>query len=257
MAPLLFILPVDALAVCTTQVCLYGALTGFQSASVPGGIPLLQYADDTTFFIQGSTAAWHNLSTMLDIFSDFSGLCLNRAKSTLVGFGLSAEELAGCAQTLATPIAGLPIWYLGVPLVDRRLLIQDWHPVIEKVETRLGGWRARLLSRGGRLVLLKPVLAAIPIYYMSIFRMLAVVIRCLEKIMQSFFWRGTQPDVTRGAALVAWKTVCRPVSQGSLGIRNLLHTNMALLSRWVCRLMQPSDDLVSVVLRDGYGSLLD
>ena len=51
LAPLLFILAVDALAVCTAQVCAHGALTGFQSTSVPGGIPLLQYVNDTTFFI--------------------------------------------------------------------------------------------------------------------------------------------------------------------------------------------------------------
>ena len=57
--------------------------------------------------------------------------------------------------------------------------------------------------------------------------------------------------------LVAWKIVCRPASQGGLGIRNLLHTNMAMLSKWVCQLMHPPDDLISVVLRDGYGPLLD
>ena len=97
----------------------------------------------------------------------------------------------------------------------------------------------------------------IPIHYMLIFRILARVRRCLEKIMRSFLWRGTQPEETRGAALVAWKIMCRPVSHGGLGKRNLLHTNMALLTKWVCRLMQPSDDLVSVVLRDGYRPLLD
>ena len=155
------------------------------------------------------------------------------------------------------PIVGLRIRYLGVPLVDRRLRLQDWHPVIEKVETHLGGWRARLLSRGGCLVFLKTVLIAIPIYYMSIFRMSAGVRRGLEKIMRSFFWRGPQPEETRVAALVSWKTMCRPMSQGGLGIRDLLNTNMALLTKWVCRLMQPSDDLVSAVLRDGYGPLLD
>ena len=51
LAPLLFILAVDALVVCTSQVCLRGAMTGFQSASIPGGIPLLQYADDMVFII--------------------------------------------------------------------------------------------------------------------------------------------------------------------------------------------------------------
>ena len=134
-------------------------------------------------------AAAQTLSIMIDIFSDFSGLRLNRAKSTFVGFGLSEEEMRRCSQIMATPIGVLPIRYLGVPLVDRRLRIQDWQPVFEKVETRLGGWRARLISRGGRLILLKAVLAAIPIYYMSIFTMPVGVRRLLEKIMRSFLWR--------------------------------------------------------------------
>ena len=147
--------------------------------------------------------AAQTLSTMMDIFSDFSGLRLNRAKFTFVGFGLSEEEMGGCSQILATPIGVLPIRYLGMPLVNRRLRIQDWQPVFEKVETRLGGWRARLLSRGGCLILLKAVLAAIPIYFMSIFMMSAGVRRRLEKIMRSFFGSGSQPDESRGAALVA------------------------------------------------------
>ena len=77
LAPLLFILAADALAVCTLQLCRSGSLTDFQSPSVPSCVPLLQYADDMTFFIQGSWAAAHTLSTMMDIFSDFSGLQLN------------------------------------------------------------------------------------------------------------------------------------------------------------------------------------
>ena len=225
LAPLLFILAVDALAVCTLQVCSRRALTGFQLASLPDGISLLQYANDTTFFIQGSMAAAQTLSIMMDIFSDFSGLRLNRAKSIFVEFGLSEEEMSGCSQILATPIRVLPIRYLGVPLVDHRLWIQDWQPIFEKVETRFGGWRACLLPRGGRLILLKAVLAAIPIYYMSIFTMSAGVRRRLEKIMQRFLWRGSQPDEARRTALVAWSTVCWPVTQGGLGIRHFQHTN--------------------------------
>ena len=182
LAPLLFILAADALAVCTSQLCSSGAFARFQSPNIPSGIPLLQYADDTTFFIQGSWAAAHTLSIMMDIFSDFSGLHLNRAKSSFIGFGLSSEELVGCARILATPIGALPIRYLGVPLVDRRLRIRDWQPVLEKVETRLGGWRARFLSwGGGLLVLLKAVLSAIPTYFMAIFKMPAGVRRRLNQ----------------------------------------------------------------------------
>ena len=85
----------------------------------------------------------------MDIYSDFSGLHLNRAKSSFIGFGLSSEELVGCAQILATPIGALQIRYLGVPLVDHRLRMRDFQPVLEKKETRLGGWRARFLSQEG------------------------------------------------------------------------------------------------------------
>ena len=257
LAPLLFILVADALAVCTLQLCQSGSLTGFQSSNVPSWVPLLQYVDDTTFFIQGSWAATHTLSTMMDIFSDFSGLQFNRAKSSFIGFELSPKEQAGCSRILATPIGTLPICYLGVPQVDRQLQMQDWLPVIEKVESQLAGWRARLLSRGGRLVLLKAVLAAIPTYFMAIFRMPVGVRRRLEQMMRGFFWMGSRPEESRGVSLVAWETVCRLVDQGSLGIRQFLHTNTTLLSKWVCRLLQPTRDLVTTVLRDEYGTTLD
>ena len=93
LAPLLFIMAADALAFCTTRLCSRGHISGFQTAGHPGGIPLLQYVDDTTFFIQGSETAARTLSQMMDIFADFSGLQLNRAKSSFVGFGLAKEEI--------------------------------------------------------------------------------------------------------------------------------------------------------------------
>ena len=126
LAPLLFILATEALAICTMRLCSRGYLSSFQTAKTPEGIPLLQYADDTTFFVQGSEAAARTLSSMMDIFSDFLGLQLNRVKSIFVGFRLSTEEELRCARHLATPIGTLPVQYLGVPLADRRLRVQDW-----------------------------------------------------------------------------------------------------------------------------------
>ena len=76
---------------------------------------------------------------MMDVFTDFSGLQLNRAKSMVVGFGLSTEELSRCAEILASPIGTLLLRYLGLSLIDRRLRTQDWQPMMENVEARLGG----------------------------------------------------------------------------------------------------------------------
>ena len=90
LAPLFFILVVDALAVCTERPCTRGLLSGSQTASWPGGVPLLQYADDKIFFIEGSREAAERTSALLEMFSDFSRLSLNRTKSTL--------SLSGCPQ---------------------------------------------------------------------------------------------------------------------------------------------------------------
>ena len=222
-----------------------------------GGIPLLQCADDTTFFIRGSTVAAHHIATMMDIFSDFSGLQLNKSKSSVIGIGLAAVELARVSAVLATPVASFPILYLGLPLTEGRLRAHDWQPVMEKIETRLGGWQARLLSRGGRLVLLQSVLAAIPIYFMAIFRLPEGMRRQIETIMRRFFWQGARLSKSRGVALVAWRTVCRPKVLGGLGIRHLKHTSMALLAKWVNRIMQQAEDLAVVVLRSSYDAAID
>ena len=202
LAPLLFILAVDALAVCTERLCARGLLSGAHTAGWPGGVPLLQYADDTIFFVEGSREAAERTSALLEMFTDFSGLSLNRTKSTFIAFGMSSEETSQCARILSTPVSSLPIWYLGLPLVGGRLSSREWQPVVATMERRLGGWRARLLSRGGRLVLLKAVLFAIPTYYMSLFRVPVGVRIRMEAIMRNFFWHGAETDGTRGQALV-------------------------------------------------------
>ena len=133
----------------------------------------------------------------------------------------------------------------------------DWQPVTEKIKARLGGWQARLLSRGGRLVLLQSVLLAIPTYFMALARMPEGVRRRIECTMRRFFWQGARTPETMGVALVAWSIITRPKSMGGLGIRQLRLTNSALLTKLVGRIMGPSEDLVVALLRDCYGATID
>ena len=91
---------------------------------------------------------------------------------------------------LGTPIGTLPMRYLGLPLTKGRMLRTDWIPVIEKVERRLDRWQAKLLVGegggdwcwlgqywqaklllGGGLVLVRSVLAAILIFYLSVYKL--------------------------------------------------------------------------------------
>ena len=74
--------------------------------------------------------------------------------------------------------------------------------------------------------------------------------------MRNFFWHGAEIDGTRGQALVKWSTICQPMAEGGLGVKNLRHTNMTLLMKWVRRLMQAPLDMATQVLMDNYGRVL-
>lgn len=70
----------------------------------------------------------------------------------------------------------------------------NWKSVIEVVNNRLLSWKARHLSIGGRLVLIKAVLENLPIYYLSLYKAPKAVIEKIEAIMRRFLWAGSCND---------------------------------------------------------------
>ena len=84
---------------------------------------------------------------------------------------------------------------------------------------RLALWKRIYISKGGRITLIKSTLASLPLYQMSIVRMLAAVAKRLEKLQKSFLWRGGALE--RKVHLINWDAVCSEKRQGGLGLRNL------------------------------------
>lgn len=72
--------------------------------------------------------------------------------------------------------------YLGLPLCmglpKRRL----WDPVVERVDRKPNTWKGKYLSLGGRLLLIKSILASIPIYFLSRFKCSSSIVKHLEKL---------------------------------------------------------------------------
>ena len=163
------------------------------------------------------------------------------------------EEATRCSAIPATPRESLPIRCVGMLLSARWVSIQDWQPMIEKVERQLEGWKACMLSRDNCLILIKAVLFAIPIFFLSVLRATSTIQNRLTVSMCRFFWRGSWQGHVQGVALVDWKTTCRVLCEGGLGIWDIERTNLALLTKCVYWMMQPLRDLVTQVLADSYG----
>ena len=70
--------------------------------------------------------------------------------------------------------------YLGLPIGGDPRLQLFWQLVVNQIKTRLSGWHSRFLSFGGRLILLKSVLTALPVYALSFFKALSSIISSIE-----------------------------------------------------------------------------
>ncbi|KAI3752502.1 hypothetical protein L2E82_24535 [Cichorium intybus] len=171
-----------------------------------------------------------NLNRILRCFYLASGLKVNLAKSRVFGIGVEEIEITRLAGILHCEPASFPFVYLGLPIGANMKLAKNWKPIVDKFNSKLSSWKAKNLSFGGRLTLLKSVLGSLPLYYFSIFKAPVKVIGSLESIRRRFLWSGS--DDKRKINWVAWNVVTAPKSCGGLGVGSLNSLNIALLSKW-------------------------
>jgi hypothetical protein len=109
------------------------------------------------------------------------------------------------------------------------------------------------LSKGGRVTLIKSTLPNLPTYFMSLFPILALVAKRIEKLQCAFLWGGISEEFKYH--LVSWSKICTPIFEGGLGIQNLRMFNRALLGKWLWCFAQEQEAWWRKVLEAKYGSI--
>nr|XP_040252249.1 uncharacterized protein LOC120969201 [Aegilops tauschii subsp. strangulata] len=110
--------------------------------------PVLQYADDTLLLFQGNLQQANVIEQILTAFSDFSALHINFHKSTLVPVCMDNTVASQIAALFGCPVSSFLCTYLGLPLSLHKIRHGVLLPVIHRVNKRLSGWLAALLSAG-------------------------------------------------------------------------------------------------------------
>lgn len=168
---------------------------------------------------------------------------MNISKTELYHSGLTVAETNDISAYGFTA-GSLPVRYLGLPLMSRKLRIAEDEPLINKLLARFWSWSVKALSFAGRLQLIATVIYGTVNFWMSVFILPKGCIKRIESLCSRFMWAGNTD--TSGKAKIAWTTVCLPKAEGGLGIRSLTMWNKVLCLRFLWLLFSDSKSLWAI-----------
>jgi hypothetical protein len=216
---MLFNLVADMLAVLIERAKNLGCIDGLVPHLVDDGLSILQYADDTILFLEDDLGKAKGLKLVLSAFEMLSGLKINFHKSELFCFGEAKNRTEEYIRLFGCKEGDFPFRYLGIPMSPRRLSNGDWRLVEERFQKELSSWKGKMLSSGGRLVLINSVLSSLPMYIMSFFRIPKGVLEKLDYYRSRFFWQCDEHK--KKYRLAKWSILHKPRSAGGMGIIDL------------------------------------
>lgn len=115
--------------------------------------------------------------------------------------------------------SSLPFRYLGCNLYTGRCKKIHFSNLVQNVRTKLDGWKAKLLSSRGRLILIRHVLQALPIHTFAALNPPLGVLRELEGFFSKFFW-ASSPDQPR-RIWRRWDWLTYSIQENGVGVRKL------------------------------------
>lgn len=102
-------------------------------------------------FADGKKKSVEGILRVFEEFDKMSGLKISMEKSSLFIAGSAAEKNEEILQQFHFSTGDLPVCYLGLPLLTKSMMINDYLPLIEKIRKRISTWTGRFLSYAGRL----------------------------------------------------------------------------------------------------------
>ena len=188
------------------------------------------FADDILLFAKANSKNCNAIIEVLSNFCNLAGQKVNYGKSR-VFFSPNVtgrRKMTMCKRLgiMATNNVGR---YLGFSIIHKARIGNAFNFILDKVQSKLAGWKARLLSRAGRLVLAKSAATPIAEYFMHCHSLLAKICDSLDKMMRDFIWGSTEER--RRMHMVKWSTVTLPKEFGGLGFFSMKHKNEAILAK--------------------------
>lgn len=230
LSPLLFLIIMDALSRLIDSAKRNGDFNGLRITDECTLTHLL-FVDDVMIFLDGSIRDSRAFSNIINLFSSATGMLANHSKSSIILYRTSIHESLIAQQCFpySTHPLDQGLKYLGFRIKPVCSRITDWIWLVAKLEKRLNTWSHRYLSRAGRLVLVKAVLEATPVYWMALTWIPRSILARLQQTCNRYLWNGNQEK--RIFAWVSWKKIAIPKKWGGWGLKELPSFAQALAAK--------------------------
>ncbi|XP_042944540.1 uncharacterized protein LOC122278417 [Carya illinoinensis] len=251
LSPYLFILVSEVLSSLLNHAEVSKVIHGFQISRGKLSINHLFFADDSLLFCRANAREWFSIHLLLNIYEEASGQKLNKTKTSIFFSPNTRPATKEYILSLAgTRSSSCYEKYLGLPALIGRSKNAAFKSIIDRIKSRVGNWKDKLLSHAGKEILLKAVIQALPTYCMGVFKLPKSLLSDINRVMYQFWWGHLQNE--KKVHWVSWAQMGKSKAAGGVGFRGLEYFNLALLAKQGWRLVQYPTSLAAQVLKAKY-----
>ncbi|CAA7014099.1 unnamed protein product [Microthlaspi erraticum] len=203
------------------------------------------------FFCKSNQQNCETLAQILKTYEASSGQKINLIKSSITFAAKTNRETKEKAQEiLGITTFGGQGKYLGLPEHFGRKKKDLFALIVERIVNKASSWSARFLSGAGKMTMLQSVLAAIPTYTMSCFKLPLSLCKRIQSALTRFWWDEQVGE--KKMCSVAWRKLTKSKRDGGLGFRDVQTFNDALLAKLSWRILMNPNCLLARVLTGKY-----
>ena len=188
------------------------------------------FADDLMLFAKANHKNYDAVIEVLNNFCNLTSQKVNPGKSKILfSPNVSRRQKRFICRKMGMTSTKNLSRYLGFPLLTQGKSRDAYNFIVERVQNKLAGWRIKLLSRVGKLVLVRSANAPIAKYFMQCQALPSKVCEAEDKTIRDFLWGSTEEK--RKMHTVKWSTVTLPKELGGLRLHSMKDRNLAILAK--------------------------
>lgn len=169
-------------------------LQGLKAARHGPYVTRFLFADDSILFSKATKNEARAVKILLCQYSFIRGQTINYRKSSiLISPNTTIAMKNSIASILGITIVDVHDKFFSLSSIIPRSKRQAFEFIKDRNVQKCAGWKEKLLSKGGKEVLIKSVSSAIPIYAKSCFRFPTSLCNQMKNII-SQFWRGQKKE---------------------------------------------------------------